>query len=179
MALAIISGKTTPLLYSKDQVPKEGLPQIKSDDSIFGDEAAPTGRAKNDSMLGVSTVIQNKSKSTMPNTSRAMANHSISFMEANVTDVIAGNNNLSYLNTLLHRDAVQKIENAIQDGNRQRSRARRRRQLGARIEPTNEDDGIPFKRVGEMDARSSVPSDADTVANSSVYNMLADDMEGF
>jgi len=117
MALAIISGKTTPLLYGTGQVPKEGLPLIKSDDSIFGDEAH-TGREKNDSMLGVSTVIQNKSKSTMPNTSRAAANHSISFMEANVTDVIAGNNNLSYLNTLLHRDAVQKIENALQDGNR-------------------------------------------------------------
>ena len=99
-------------------------------------------------------------------------------------DPVAGNSVVSYLNTSLKQDARRQVTHKIEKATVERERMRKRRDL-AGPEEIEEDLGkfahtSALEDVEKENSASELSdhSNTDSLANSSVYNVLMDDMEG-
>ena len=81
---------------------------LRPDDSLFIDFTPDVKKDKDHFLEGGSGSIVDKSKSTQPQTSRAM--NSISYTQAIMSEAVAGNANTNRLNAQLHKFALEKIE---------------------------------------------------------------------
>ena len=96
-------------------------------------------------------------------------------------DPLAGNSVVTHLNTSLRNDAKDRIDNVIDKSMYQRSRQRRRRELAGDEEIDYKPGGFAQRGDFEEHSESNIESYANqtntSLADSSVYNILVDNLE--
>lgn len=166
-----------------------------SDDSLFGGESKTIGAEsallkpkKGPTHLQFSTItdnIMNMTDMTQPHTSKHTADnlmqmtiHESILRHSHFLDPLAGNSVVSHLNTSMRLDAKCMISENIRRGHRERSQQRRRREIGGETELKNKPGNFAHKGVLEEISSDSHTSQTESLANSSIYKELVNDLEG-